>query len=110
MAGCHAERHHDKLLWTCDELDLPFERDRQQIEQSCANWARHMAIIERQLEKTGAFVAGRSFSLADIPIGLSINRWLETPLQHAHFPAVAAYVERLNTRAGCLAYCRNGAP
>ena len=88
----------------------PEHQDRQQIEQSCANWTRHIAIVEGQLEKTGAFIAGQSFSLADIPLGLSINRWLETPLPHAHFPAVTAYMERLGTRAGYLAYCRNGTP
>ncbi|MEA3129328.1 MAG: glutathione S-transferase, partial [Paraburkholderia sp.] len=73
-------------------------------------WAKHIAIVDRQLEATGAFIAGPKFSLADIPIALSINRWLETPLQHADFPAVMAYMERLAARPGYLAYCRNGTP
>jgi len=69
-----------------------------------------MAIVERQLEFTGAFIAGPSFSLADIPIALSVNRWLETPLRHDDFRAVAAYMERLATREGFREYCRNGTP
>lgn len=88
----------------------PAHQDRQQIDLSCVNWTRHIAIVDRQLETTGAFIAGASFSLADIPIALSINRWLETPLQHGGFPALTAYMARLATRPDYPAYCRNGTP
>jgi glutathione S-transferase len=69
-----------------------------------------MAIVEGQLERTGAFIAGQAFSLADIPIALSVNRWLDTPLQHEDFPAVSAYMARLAGREGYRDYCRNGTP
>ncbi|MDR6413089.1 glutathione S-transferase family protein [Paraburkholderia terricola] len=88
----------------------PAHQDSREIDVSWANWTRHMAIVERQLEFTGAFIAGPSFSLADIPIALSVNRWLETPLRHDDFRAVAAYMERLATREGFREYCRNGTP
>jgi glutathione S-transferase len=88
----------------------PAHQDPRQIELSCANWSRHMEIVERQLERTGAFIAGSAFSLADIPIALSANRWLETPLEHDDFPALAAYMTRLGEREGYRDYCRNGTP
>lgn len=88
----------------------PAHRDPQQIEASRANWARQMAIVEAQLRRTGAFIAGGAFSLADIPIALSVNRWLETPFEHDDLPAVAAYMARLAEREGYRAYCRNGTP
>ena len=88
----------------------PAHHDSREVDVSWANWTRHMAIVERQLEFTGAFIAGPSFSLADIPIALSVNRWLETPLRHDDFRAVAAYMERLVTREGFREYCRNGTP
>lgn len=88
----------------------PAHQDPRQIELSCENWARHMAVIEGQLEQTGAFIAGETFSLADIPIALSINRWLETPLQHGDLPAVTAYMARLAPREAYRTYCRNGTP
>lgn len=69
-----------------------------------------MTIIERQLEKTGGFIAGTSFTMADIPIGLSVNRWLETPLAHEDFPATLAYMDRMRGRPGYADYCRNGIP
>ncbi|MCI3945568.1 glutathione S-transferase [Pseudomonas syringae] len=77
---------------------------------SCANWARHMQILNQQLEVTGAYVAGQTFTLADIPVGLSVNRWFETPLEHPHLPAVNRYYERLSSRPGYLVYGRNGTP
>jgi glutathione S-transferase len=88
----------------------PEHRDAQQIALSCANWSKHMAIIEQQLARTGAFIAGKTFSLADIPIALSINRWLETPQDHADFPAITTYMTRLADREGYRTYCRNGTP
>ena len=57
-----------------------------------------MEILEGQLLRTGAYVAGETFSLADIAIGLSVNRWYETPFEHPSLPAVRAYYERLGVR------------
>lgn len=73
-------------------------------------WSNNMEILDRQLESTGAYVSGEEFSLADIPIGLSVNRWFETPLAHPHLPAVSAYYDRLNQREGYRLYGRNGTP
>ncbi|SEI18178.1 glutathione S-transferase family protein [Pseudomonas asplenii] len=85
-------------------------QDPEALAEGCRQWTRHMAILERQLDTTGAYVSGREFSLADIPIGLSVNRWFETPLAHPDFPAVNAYYERLSQRAGFRLYGRNGMP
>jgi len=81
-----------------------------EIAASLANWARHMRILEGQLAATGGYVAGKDFSLADIPIGLSVNRWLSTPFEHPRLPAVSDYFDRLAERAGFATYCKNGTP
>ena len=81
-----------------------------EIAQSIGNWTRHMGILNAQLQATGAFIAGKQFSLADIPVGLSVNRWFGTPFEHTHFPAVSAYFDRLGERSGFAAYCANGLP
>ncbi len=77
---------------------------------ACRGWEYTMGILNQQLEKTGAYVSGDTFSLADIPVGLSVNRWYETPLEHAEFPAVRAYYERLTARKGYAVWGRNGTP
>jgi len=69
-----------------------------------------MSILESQLNATGAFVAGEHFSLADIPIGLSVNRWFRTPFVHPRFATVSDYFDRLADRTGFAAYCKNGTP
>lgn len=81
-----------------------------EIGRSIDSWTKHMGILDAQLRATGAFIAGKQFSLADIPVGLSVNRWFGTPFEHPSFPAVSAYFDRLSDRPGFAAYCRNGLP
>jgi len=67
-----------------------------------------MRVLEHPLQDNGAYVAGAAFALADIAVGLSVNRWFGTPFEHAPLPAVAAYFERLTERPGFRTYGRNG--
>lgn len=86
----------------------PEHGDAQQLAAAIENWGGFMRVLERQLQRTGAYVAGAAFSLADIPVGLSVNRWFGTPLAHPDLPAVAAYYELLTQRPGFRAFGRNG--
>ncbi|MBP0598121.1 glutathione S-transferase [Herbaspirillum sp. LeCh32-8] len=86
----------------------PTHGDAQQLAASVDNWSGFMRTLEGRLQQTGAFVAGDRFTLADIPVGLSVNRWFGTPLAHPELPAVAAYYDRLNERAGFRTFGRNG--
>lgn len=65
---------------------------------STASWNRCMTVLEGQLERTGAFVSGPRFTLADIVIGLAVHRWRCTPIERPALPAVDAYVARLRER------------
>ncbi|KVT25974.1 glutathione S-transferase family protein [Burkholderia ubonensis] len=82
----------------------PDHQDPDGIAKSIADWTKHMRVLNAQLDATGVFVAGERFTLADIPIGLSVNRWFGTPFEHPDFPAIARYVERLAARPGFEAY------
>jgi glutathione S-transferase len=88
----------------------PAHADPAQVENGIAQWNRSMGILEGQLGKTGAFAAGADFTLADVVLGLSVNRWLMTPMERPDYPAVRAYVERLRERPGCREFCMNGTP
>ncbi|HGM5551798.1 TPA: glutathione S-transferase family protein [Pseudomonas putida] len=85
-------------------------QDRVALANGIEQWSQTMGILDQQLQKTGAYVSGEQFSLADIPIGLSVNRWFETPLAHPDYAAVRAYYERLSQREGFRLYGRNGTP
>lgn len=88
----------------------PEHRDASAIRASVENWTRKMAILETQLSKTGAFVAGSTFTLADIVIGLSVNRWFLTPIDRPVLPAVGEYYARLRERPGLRLQGHNGTP
>ena len=82
--------------------------DARQIEASLRDWTRMLGFLNARLTETKAYVAGPSFTLADIPIGLSVNRWFLTPRQRPSFPAVDAYYERLSERPAFMKHGRNG--
>jgi glutathione S-transferase len=88
----------------------PAHTDQAAIDASVESWNRHIGIIEQQLASTGAYMTGETFTLADIVIGLSLNRWFMTPLAHPHFPAVDAYWARLGERSGFQLHGGNGTP
>jgi glutathione S-transferase len=84
--------------------------DAQAVAKSVANWNRHMGMLEAQLTRTGAYAAGPAFTLADVVLGLSLNRWLMTPMDRPDAPALKAYLARLNERPGFRQHGANGTP
>ena len=88
----------------------PTHTDPAQVAASVAAWNRLMGILDARLDETGAWVAGDAFTLADIVLGLSANRWLMTPMARPDYPHVAAWLQKLDAREGCRLYGRNGTP
>ena len=84
--------------------------DANAIEASVASWNRHMGLLDQQLQRTSAFAAGSTFTLADIVLGLATHRWFMTPMQRPALPAIEAYYERLTERPGFRQHGRNGVP
>lgn len=88
----------------------PAHQDPVAIAASVENWNRHIVLLDRHLGAGGPFVAGDAFSLADIVLGLSVNRWLMTPMERPGCPALSAWYERLREREGFREFCGNGTP
>jgi glutathione S-transferase len=86
----------------------PAHTAQNEIDASIAQWNARMAILDAQLARTGAYVTGAAFTLADVVLGLSMNRWRMTPIERPAFAALAAYRERLLTREGFALYGENG--
>jgi glutathione S-transferase len=80
------------------------------LEAGIASWNRHMGMLDAQLAKTGAHVCGAAFTLADVVLGLSAQRWKNAPIAHAELPAVAAWLQRLSRQPGFADYVDNGMP
>jgi glutathione S-transferase len=69
-----------------------------------------MAILDAALARTGAYVLGAEFTLADVVLGLSVHRWQMTPSEKPDLAAVRAYCALLGQREGFRKHCSNGTP
>ncbi|KJZ35177.1 glutathione S-transferase [Pseudomonas sp. B21-040] len=88
----------------------PEYQDPHRIAVGLRGWNQKMDILAHQLSATGAFVTGSEFTLADIVVGLSVNRWLMTPMERPDFPVIDEYFQRLAQRQGFLKHGCNGLP
>ncbi|WP_419246687.1 glutathione S-transferase family protein [Serratia sp. NFX21] len=73
-------------------------------------WNRLMGLLEHHLSRAGPYAVGEVFTLADIVLGLSLNRWLMTPFSRPDYPALHHYLQRLKQRPGFLLHGANGLP
>lgn len=81
-----------------------------QLQASIAAWTKLMGMLDRQLQATGGFVTGEHFTLADVVLGLSVNRWLAIPFDKPEYASVTAYEQRLRARKGYIEFGCNGIP
>jgi glutathione S-transferase len=88
----------------------PEFQDKALIERSLSDFNAHVAIIDKELARTGGYICGPDFTLADIPIGLSIHRWRALPADKPSLSHVEAYYSRLCDRPGFQTYGRDGGP
>lgn len=86
----------------------PAFNDQNAIANGITEWNHCIDIVEQQLQRTGAWVAGDTFTLADIVLGLSVNRWKMTPFPHPDVPAIDVWFEKLNQRPAFLRHGNNG--
>ena len=81
------------------------------IEWARQAWTRQMINLDAEFAGTGGpYVCGDTFTIADIPVGLVVNRWFGVAFEKPDLPAVARYYERLSDRPGYRLYGRNGTP
>lgn len=85
-------------------------QDSQRLAAAEREWNRLMGMLEQHLAQGKTYIAGATFSLADVVIGLSLNRWLMTPFVRPDYPRLQEYWQRLKQRPGFLLYGANGLP
>jgi len=74
-----------------------------EIEKSRTEWNMLMGVLDAGLAMRPGFLCG-TFSLADVPAGLAVHRWLQTPISRPDLPNVMAYYERLQRRPAFARY------
>jgi len=85
------------------------QRDTVAVEKSRDLLARAMILLDAELGD-GPFMRGRSFTLADIPLGVAVNRWFELPIRREKLDNLARYYGTLRERAGYERYVACGIP
>jgi glutathione S-transferase len=75
----------------------PEKRDANSIEEGRKKTIALLPILEQTLARQ-PFVAGRDFTMGDIPIGCEVQRYMRVPIERPAFPAVQAWFERLCQR------------
>ena len=55
-------------------------------------------------------MTGADFTLADVVLGLSAQRWTNAPIDHVALPAIEAWLQRLSARPGFAEFVGNGMP
>ncbi|WP_457089596.1 glutathione S-transferase family protein [Microvirga sp. P5_D2] len=86
----------------------PSFQDEAQITSSWDRFCSAVRVIDQELARTDAYIAGPHFTCADIVIGLSIHRWKSIPLERPELPQINRYYERLCEREGFRLYGRDG--
>ncbi len=81
------------------------------VQQGRADFSKCMALVDAELADGKPFICGSRFTIADIPLGLVVNRWFSVQgFDKPHYARVAAYYERLSQRPPYRLHGRNGMP
>ena len=68
-------------------------------------------LLNQHLEQNNPYVAGDRFTIADIPVGLVVNRWFMIEgVDRPPYAALSAYYDRLGERPAYRRHGRNGLP
>jgi glutathione S-transferase len=75
-----------------------------------ADYAKRMGQLDAAL-RAASYLAGATFTLADIPAGFVVHRWFAmTSVERTPLPALEAYYARLSERPAFRRHIRNGLP
>jgi len=72
-----------------------------------------MGLLNKHLTESGPYVTGERFTIADVPVGLVVNRWFSLThpgLVRPNYQALADYYELMTERPAFRRHGRNGLP
>jgi glutathione S-transferase len=72
----------------------PEKRDANAIEEGRKKTIALLPVLEQALARR-PYVAGKDFTMGDIPIGCEVQRYMRVPIERPAYPAVEAWYARL---------------
>ena len=91
-------------------VKAPGFTDQNSIEAGIAGWTAQMRLLDQHLAEQGPYIVGSSFTIGDIPVGLSVNRWVNVDFAKPELPALEAYYDRLAERPAFRAHTGRANP
>jgi glutathione S-transferase len=88
----------------------PDHSDPAAIAASLEAWHACMRLLDAHFAHGGQFVTGEFFSLADVVLGLSVHRWLMSPIDRPRLDALHGYYQRLSVRPAFRAHVHADVP
>lgn len=82
----------------------PGKRDRKAVEEGRARLADNFRIVEEWVANR-PYIAGDTFTMGDIPMGVALHRWFLLPIERPDYPRLAAYYQRLAQRPAFRQHC-----
>ena len=83
------------------------------VEQGQRELVHVMGLLDKHLASNGPYVMGDRFTIADIPVGLVVNRWFSLThpgLKRPDYLALSGYYELMTERPAFRRHGRNGLP
>lgn len=77
----------------------PGKRSPEAVEKAREEWVKRLAMLEAELSRSRWF-GGEAFGIGDIPLGISVQRFLHFGLAHPPMPRVSDWMARLGEREG----------
>ncbi len=77
----------------------PEDRDLEAIASGRDRFEETLIILDDRLSRT-KYVAGESFTMGDIPLGIAVYRWFNLDIERKHLPNLARWYEHLTERPG----------
>jgi glutathione S-transferase len=88
----------------------PAFQDKAAVDASVELFNKLVGVIDAKLARTGAYITGETFTVADIVIGFSLHRWQSVPMPRPEYANVERYLTRLLERPSFVRYGRDGGP
>ena len=98
MAWTAASLYPDwiELFWKRVRMP-PEKRNPDTIARLLDATAKRFGFLDHHM-KAGRYMAGNTFTMADIPAGMMLYRWFEMEIERPPMPNVEAWYARLKTR------------
>ena len=91
------------VFWNLVRMS-PEKRNMREVEACRSKVAENLTIVDAHL-RARDYVAGKQFSMADIPMGVGAYRWFNLPVERPSMPALERWYERLSERPAFKRYC-----